>query len=99
MFRVTSEREAFARLEAVVRLRRFGGDCYSYCMLAHGLTDLVVEADLKPYDVQALIPVIERAGGVISDWSGGPATHGGQVVAAGDPRAHAAAMAVLAGRA
>ena len=61
MFQQRAEREAFARLEAGVRLRRFGGDCYSYCMLAHGLVDLVVEADLAPYDVQGLIPVVQGA--------------------------------------
>jgi len=78
-----------------VRLRRFGGDCYSYCMLAHGFVDLVVEADLAPYDVQGLIPVIEGAGGIVTDWQGGNAAQGGRVVAAGDFRVHAAAMEIL----
>jgi len=95
MFTTTAEREAFTRLERAVRLRRFGGDCYAYCMLAHGLVDLVVEADLAPYDVQGLIPVVEAAGGVITDWEGGSAAHGGRVLAAGDPRVHAAAREVL----
>jgi myo-inositol-1(or 4)-monophosphatase len=95
MFREASELSAFEALAARVRLHRFGGDCYSYCMLAHGLTDLVVEADLKTYDVQALIPVVEGAGGVMTDWQGGSAAHGGQVIAAGDARVHAAALKIL----
>ena len=95
MFRHAGELAAFERLAARVQLRRFGGDCYCYCMLAHGLVDLVVEADLQPYDVQGLIPVIEAAGGVITDWEGNTAAHGGRVVAAGDPRMHAAALAIL----
>ncbi len=85
----------FEALGERVRLRRFGGDCYAYCMLAHGLVYLVVESDLEAYDVQALIPVVEGAGGVLTDWRGGSAAHGGQVVAAGDRRAHAAALEVL----
>lgn len=95
MFREPGEREVFSRLEQRVRLRRFGGDCYSYCMLAHGFVDLVVEADLAPYDVQGLIPVIEGAGGIVTDWQGGNAAQGGRVVAAGDSRVHAAAMEIL----
>ena len=91
------ELEAFEALSERVRLRRFGGDCYAYCMLAHGLVDLVVESDLEAYDVQALIPLVEGAGGVFTDWRGGSAAHGGQVIAAGDRRVHAAALEVLGG--
>ncbi len=92
-----AELAAFEALSERVRLRRFGGDCYAYCMLAHGLVDLVVESDLKAYDVQGLIPVVEAAGGVFTDWRGASAAHGGQVVAAGDRRVHAAALEVLNG--
>src|SRR5437870_1605561 len=53
-----SDREAFGRVENAVRLTRYGGDCYSYCMLAAGHLDLVVETELKPYDIAALIPII-----------------------------------------
>ena len=52
------------------KFRVFGGDCYSYGLLASGFNDLVCEADLKPYDVSALIPVIQGAGGMITDWQG-----------------------------
>ena len=96
MFPRAADLAAFERVAGAVRLRRFGGDCYSYCMLAHGLMDLIVEAEPAPYDVQGLIPVIEAAGGVITDWDGGSAAHGGRVVAAGDARVHAAALEMLA---
>jgi histidinol phosphatase-like enzyme (inositol monophosphatase family) len=90
------ELKAFEAIEAVARTTRYGGDCYAYCMLAAGQIDLVVETDLKPYDIVALIPIIEGAGGVITDWEGGPAAKGGRVVAAGDRRVHAAALEYLA---
>jgi myo-inositol-1(or 4)-monophosphatase len=86
---------AFERLEAITRTTRYGGDCYAYCMLAAGQIDLVVETDLKPYDIVALIPIIEGAGGIVTDWNGGPASSGGRVIAAGDKRVHAAAMDIL----
>lgn len=95
MFVREAEQKAFAGLSKRARLVRFGGDCYAYCMLAHGLIDLVVEADLAPYDIQALIPIVEAAGGVVTSWSGGPAAMGGQVIAAGDRELHAAAVALL----
>lgn len=92
--------EEAARFEAIsgaVRLRRFGGDCYNYCMLALGQIDLVVEAGLKEFDILPLIPIIERAGGVVSTWEGGDPRGGGRILAAGDPRLHAQAVKVLAG--
>jgi len=76
---------------------RYGGDCYAYCMLASGFVDLVVEANLKPHDIVALIPVVEGAGGIVTTWEGGDAAGGGRIVAAGDRRAHAQAMRMLAG--
>ena len=97
MFAHPAERAAFGRVEAQVKMRRFGGDCYAYCMLALGLVDLVIEGDLKPYDIQALIPIIVGAGGVVTSWDGGPADQGGLIIAAGDRRVHAQAMAVLRG--
>ncbi|MFC3694580.1 histidinol-phosphatase [Chenggangzhangella methanolivorans] len=86
------EREAFDRVSDEARLTRWGGDCYAYCMLAAGHLDLVVEADLKPFDIVALIPIVEGAGGVVTTWDGGPAANGGRIVAAGDPRIHEAAL-------
>jgi inositol-phosphate phosphatase/L-galactose 1-phosphate phosphatase/histidinol-phosphatase len=88
---------AFERLRGAVKATRFGADCYAYAQLAGGFIDLVVEADLKPYDYCALVPVIDGAGGEITDWRGRPlGLHSdGRVVAAGDPALAAKARAVL----
>jgi myo-inositol-1(or 4)-monophosphatase len=91
------EQKAFARLKSQARMSRYGGDCYSYCLLAAGFVDLVVETGLKPHDIVALIPIIERAGGRVTTWTGEPATAGGRIIAAGNAELHAEAMAVLAG--
>ena len=64
-------------------------------MLAMGAVDLVVEAGLKPYDVQALMPIIRGAGGIITTWDGGDASMGGRIIAAGDARVHREAMAIF----
>jgi histidinol phosphatase-like enzyme (inositol monophosphatase family) len=96
MFRIDAERAAFRELTSKVKLRRFGGDCYFYCLLAAGTLDLVVESSLEPYDVQALIPIIENAGGILTNWTGGDAQMGGQVVAAATPELHEAALKILA---
>lgn len=79
-----AERARFETLGARAALRRFGGDCYLYGMLAAGFCDLVVEVLLKPHDFMAVVPVVEGAGGVISDWQGAPLTFesDGRVVAA-----------------
>lgn len=90
-------KRAYERVEKQCRLARYGCDCYAYCMLASGHIDLVIEAGLAPYDIVALIPVIEGAGGVITSWDGGSATRGGRVIAAGDRRIHAAALDLLKG--
>src|SRR5690606_23201352 len=90
-----SEADAFRRLSGVVKMTRYGGDCYAYGLLAMGFVDLVVEAGLKPWDVQALIPIIEGAGGLVTSWDGGDAQNGGRVIAAGDARVHAEALAML----
>jgi myo-inositol-1(or 4)-monophosphatase len=88
---------AFEAIEREARLTRYGGDCYAYCMLAAGHVDLVIEAGLQPYDIVALVPIIEGAGGIVSTWDGAPATRGGRIVAAGDRRVHEAALERLAG--
>lgn len=89
------ERERYAHVESEARLARYGGDCYSYCMVACGHVDLVIESGLKPYDIAALIPIVRGAGGVVTDWEGGDASKGGRVIAAGDPRLHEAALKIL----
>ncbi len=97
LFTAKDEQQRFAALSGRVRLRRFGGDCYNYCLLAAGHIDLVVEAELKPYDILPLMPIIERAGGIVTTWDGGDARAGGCILAAGDRRLHAQAMDVLSG--
>lgn len=97
MFKSDAQRAAFARMTAQVRMTRYGTDCTGYALLAMGQVDLVVESSLKPYDIQALMPLIQAAGGVVTDWQGGDAQHGGQVIAAATPALHAAAISVLNG--
>ncbi len=91
-----AELEAFNGLKSRARLTRYGGDCYAYCLLAAGHIDLILECGLKPYDIVALIPIIEQAGGRVTTWDGGPAEGGGRIVAAGDPKLHAAVLDLLA---
>jgi histidinol phosphatase-like enzyme (inositol monophosphatase family) len=97
MFRTVDERAAFDRVADRARFTRWGGDCYAYCLLAMGLIDIVIESSLHAYDVQALIPVIEAAGGAISSWVGSPSDEGGSVVACGDRALHAEVLKLLAG--
>lgn len=89
------QRDRYDELGRRVRLQRFGGDCYAYCMLAAGRVDLVVESDLNSYDIVALIPIIEAAGGVITGPDGGQPIEGGTVVAAATPELAEQAWAVL----
>lgn len=91
-----AERAAFEAVSHRVQLTRYGMDCYAYALLAAGQVDLVIEAGLNAYDIQAPIAVIQAAGGVVTDWQGAPAHQGGQVVAAANPALHAAALEVLA---
>jgi histidinol phosphatase-like enzyme (inositol monophosphatase family) len=90
-----AEASGFHAVSDAVRFTRFGGDCYLYCMLAAGQLDLAVEAGLKPYDIQALVPIIEGAGGIVTAWDGGSPVLGGRIVAAGDRRVHAEACRML----
>ena len=86
---------AFHAVASQCRLTRYGMDCYAYALLAQGQVDLVIEAGLQPYDIQAPIAVIQAAGGIVTDWTGGPAHNGGTAIAAATPDLHAAAMAIL----
>jgi len=90
-----ADRATFAQVETAVRLSRYGGDCYAYCMLAAGHIDLVIETELKRHDVIPLIPIITGAGGVVTTWENGPPESGGRIIAAGDRRVHAAALELL----
>ena len=90
-----TEAQAFQAVNSQVRLTRYGMDCYAYALLAAGQIDLVIEAGLSNYDVQAPIAVIQAAGGIMTDWTGGPAHQGGQVIAAAGQAQHAAALKIL----
>jgi myo-inositol-1(or 4)-monophosphatase len=90
-----SKRSAYDRIEGAVRLARYGTDCYAYAMLASGHIDLVIETGLQPYDIVALIPIIEGAGGVITRWDGAPATDGGDIIAAANHQMHEKALRLL----
>jgi myo-inositol-1(or 4)-monophosphatase len=92
-----TDRLAFGKVERAVKLSRYGGDCYAYCMLAAGHVDLVIETELKPYDILPLIPIVTGAGGVVTTWEGQPAQGGGRIVAAGDARVHEEALKLLNG--
>jgi myo-inositol-1(or 4)-monophosphatase len=90
-----TDRAIFQRVEKAVKLSRYCGDCYAYCMLAAGHVDLVIETELKPHDIVPLIPIIRGAGGIVTSWDGGPAEAGGRIIAAGDKRLHAEAVQLL----
>jgi myo-inositol-1(or 4)-monophosphatase len=88
---------AFGSLSARCLLTRFGGDCYNYAMVAAGYVDLVVEGQLKPYDIVPLLPILEGAGCVVTDWEGEPPLAGGHVIAAASRELHQAALELLRG--
>ncbi len=90
-----AEGAAFRRVAERVRLTRYGLDCYAYALLALGQVDLVIEAGLQAYDIVAPMAVVQAAGGIVTDWQGGPAHGGGQVIAAATPDLHAAALVLL----
>ncbi|WGI23037.1 histidinol-phosphatase [Amylibacter sp. IMCC11727] len=92
-----SERDAFERVRDCVQLTRYGTDCYAYGLVAAGQVDLVIEAGLNAYDIQGPMAVVEAAGGIVTDWEGGPVHEGGRVIAAGDALMHAAALELLKG--
>ncbi len=90
-----AERLAFERVRDRVKLTRYGMDCYAYALLAAGQVDLVIEAGLNAYDIAAPIAVIEAAGGIVTDWHGGPVHEGGQVLAAASAALHRDALKLL----
>lgn len=89
------ERARFDAVRANVRLTRYGVDCYAYALLAAGFVDLVIETGLKPYDVGALIPIIEQAGGIITTWDGERPEAAGKIIAASSKAVYDQALALL----
>ena len=95
MYPTDEAREKFMGVVAGCRFSRYGTDCLGYGMLASGYVDLVIEGGLSPYDIMPLIPVVEGAGGIISDWQGNPALNGGLIVAATNKRLHDEVLELL----
>ncbi len=95
LFETPAEKQGFDILHREARLTRFGCDCYAYSLIAAGGIDLVVEVGLKPYDIQALIPIVTGAGGVVTNWRGEPADQGGDIIAAATPALHAEVLGLL----
>jgi histidinol phosphatase-like enzyme (inositol monophosphatase family) len=89
--------EAFDRLLRQVRLARTWGDCYGYLLVASGRADVMLDPIMNPWDIAALVPIIRGAGGVITDWSGGPAYPANETVACGSAELHATVLAALEG--
>jgi myo-inositol-1(or 4)-monophosphatase len=92
-----ADRPGFERLRAAARRVTWGGDCYSYGLTALGLVDIVAESTMKPWDWAAVVPVVEGAGGRVTDWAGQPLTLAseGRVLAVGDPRLLPEAVSLL----
>jgi histidinol phosphatase-like enzyme (inositol monophosphatase family) len=93
----TVQQAAFARVKEEVRMTRYCGDCYLFAVLAMGFVDIVIEAGFSRWDIAALIPIVEGAGGVITSWDGGDCRDGKTILACGDKRVHEEAMALLRG--
>lgn len=87
--------DAFAALTRRCLMTRYGGDCYNYAMVAAGFVDVVVESQLKPFDIVPLIPILTGAGAVVTDWQGRPPLDGGSVAVAATPELHRAVLEVL----
>jgi len=88
MFTNANDRQAFERVSDACKLVRLGTDCWGYTLLAQGFVDIVIENGLKPYDAVPLIPIVEAAGGLMTDWHGNKAVEGGRVVAAANAELH-----------
>ena len=86
---------AFQRVSDAARMTRYSGDCYLFAALVLGFVDIVIEAGFKPWDIAALIPLVEGAGGIVTSWDGGDCRDGNTILACGDRRIHAAALALL----
>ncbi len=97
LLKENDERPRYDALERRVNMARYGCDCYAYSMVAAGQIDLVVESGLNIYDIAALIPIIEGAGGIVTDWHGNDASQGGQILAAANANLHQQAMETLRG--
>ena len=94
-YMTAAQQAAFARVKEKARLTRYHGDCYLFGVLALGFVDCIIEAGFKPWDIAALIPLVEGAGGIITSWDGGDCRDGATILACGDRRMHQQAMKLL----
>ncbi|HET7086469.1 MAG TPA: histidinol-phosphatase [Rhizomicrobium sp.] len=90
-----AQQASFARVKSGARMTRYGGDCYLFAALALGFVDIVIEANFNRWDVAALIPLVEGAGGIITSWDGGDCRDGQSILACGDRRIHEEAIKLL----
>jgi histidinol phosphatase-like enzyme (inositol monophosphatase family) len=95
IYRTDRQKRVLQALSEKTRMTRFGGDAYFFAMLAAGFVDIAMDADLQTYDVAALVPIIQGAGGVITTWEGHDATGGGDIIAAANSELHAAALDII----
>jgi len=91
----TDQQDAFARVKEVARMTRYSGDCYLFAALALGFIDIIIEANFNRWDVAALIPLIEGAGGIMTSWDGEHCRDGKTILACGDKRVHEEAIKLL----
>lgn len=96
IYKALGHQTQLERIAGAVRHLRFDADAYFFCMVAAGQLGISMDTGLKPYDIAALIPIIEGAGGIITTWTGHGAAHGGDIIAAGNPQLHEAALKLLA---
>lgn len=95
LFDTPESRAAFDAVDQQVQLTRFGCDCYAYALLAAGHIDLIIEPRMNTYDIAALVPLIENAGGTVSTWSGERAEQGGDIIAAATPELRDKALKLM----
>lgn len=98
MFQPPHMLERYQRLASRCRLQRWGGDCYAFALVAQGTIDLMIDGSLMPYDILPLVPIIEGAGGIVTDLAGRTPLEGGTVIAAANAALHAAALEFMTDR-
>ncbi len=95
VFASKSDQSSFERLSKKVKSTRLGGDCYSYCLLADGHIDVVVESGLKPWDIRALEPIIKNSGGIIKTWENKNIYNGGRIIACNNEKLYKLSKSIL----
>jgi myo-inositol-1(or 4)-monophosphatase len=95
IYRSERQKRVLQEMCSRTRMTRFGGDAYFFAMLASGFVDIAMDAGLAIYDIAALVPIIEGAGGIVTTWDGGDASRGGDILAAASAGLHASALAII----